>query len=128
MTAIWTTRSSRPFEGGQRQHDCSAATHDDHGMQATTCDFGPGAAEGSSGGPWMINYDNATGLGVAVSNTSDGNRWVDMLQSYGVRFADDQGKKATSMGLLPLFVQVIRGLFRTHNPPAGGSSPLRPPF
>ena len=87
MTAIWTTRSSRPFEGGQRQHNCSAATHDDHGMQATTCDFGPGAAEGSSGGPWMINYDNATGLGVAVSNTSDGNGDRDFLR--GPVYNDD---------------------------------------
>ncbi|MGE3269643.1 MAG: ABC transporter substrate-binding protein [Chloroflexota bacterium] len=35
------------------------------------------------------------GLGQALSNTSDANRWIDMLQSYGVRFADDAGKKAT---------------------------------
>jgi len=34
------------------------------------------------------------GLGQALSNTSDANRWVDTLQSYGVRIADDQGKKA----------------------------------
>jgi multiple sugar transport system substrate-binding protein len=35
------------------------------------------------------------GLGQALSNTSDSNRFVDTLQSYGVRFADDQGKQAT---------------------------------
>jgi multiple sugar transport system substrate-binding protein len=35
------------------------------------------------------------GLGQALSNTSDGNLWVEVLQSYGARFADDQGKKAT---------------------------------
>ena len=36
-----------------------------------------------------------SGLGQALSNTSDSNRWGDTLQSYGVRIADDQGKKAT---------------------------------
>ena len=35
------------------------------------------------------------GLGQALSNTSDSNRFVDMYQAYGVRIADDQGKKAT---------------------------------
>ena len=35
------------------------------------------------------------GLGQALSNTSDANLWVDVLQAYGVRFADDAGKKAT---------------------------------
>ncbi len=35
------------------------------------------------------------GLGQALSNTSDSNRWIDMYQAYGLRIADDQGKKAT---------------------------------
>ena len=35
------------------------------------------------------------GVGEALSNTSDANQWVVVLQSYGVRIADDQGKKAT---------------------------------
>ena len=35
------------------------------------------------------------GLGQALSNTSDSNRFIDMYQSYGLRIADDQGKKAT---------------------------------
>jgi len=35
------------------------------------------------------------GVGEAVSNTSDANLWVVVLQAYGVRVADDQGKKAT---------------------------------
>ena len=35
------------------------------------------------------------GLGQALSNTSDSNRFIDMYQAYGLRIADDQGKKAT---------------------------------
>src|SRR4051794_14388018 len=35
------------------------------------------------------------GLGQALSNTSDGNLWCEVLQSYGLRFADDNGKKST---------------------------------
>jgi len=35
------------------------------------------------------------GLAQPISNTLDANRWVDMFQAYGLRFADDQGKKAT---------------------------------
>jgi multiple sugar transport system substrate-binding protein len=35
------------------------------------------------------------GVGEALSNTGDGNHWVKVLQSYGVRIADDQGKQAT---------------------------------
>lgn len=34
--------------------------------QELNCNLG----KGSSGGPWLQNYDNATGLGIAVSNTS----------------------------------------------------------
>jgi multiple sugar transport system substrate-binding protein len=47
------------------------------------------------------------GLGQALSNTSDANRWVDTLQSYGVRFADDQGKKATFGNFQKEAVEVI---------------------
>lgn len=36
--------------------------------QQLNCNLG----KGSSGGPWLQNYDNATGLGIAVSNTSYG--------------------------------------------------------
>lgn len=35
------------------------------------------------------------GVGEALSNTSDANHWLLVMQSYGVRVADDQGKKAT---------------------------------
>ncbi len=35
------------------------------------------------------------GVGSALANTGDGNHWVKVIQSYGVRIADDQGKKAT---------------------------------
>ena len=35
------------------------------------------------------------GVGEALSNTADANNWVKMLQAYGVRIADDQGKNAT---------------------------------
>ncbi|MFN8524968.1 MAG: extracellular solute-binding protein [Chloroflexota bacterium] len=35
------------------------------------------------------------GIGEAISNTSDANHWVLVMQSYGVRLADDKGKKAT---------------------------------
>src|SRR5262249_48338 len=37
----------------------------------------------------------------------DANRWVDMLQAYGVRFADDQGKKATFGNFQKEAVEVI---------------------
>jgi V8-like Glu-specific endopeptidase len=36
--------------------------------QQLNCNLG----KGSSGGPWLLNFDNATGLGIAVSNTSYG--------------------------------------------------------
>ena len=48
------------------------------------------------------------GLGQALSNTSDANRWIDMLQSYGVRIADDQGKKATFGNFQKEAVEVIQ--------------------
>jgi multiple sugar transport system substrate-binding protein len=48
------------------------------------------------------------GLGQALSNTSDGNLWVDVLQSYGARFADDQGKKATFGNFQKEAVEVIQ--------------------
>jgi multiple sugar transport system substrate-binding protein len=53
---------------------------------------------------WAELFDFATkaqrpprtfGVGEALSNTGDANHWVKVLQSYGVRIADDQGKKAT---------------------------------
>jgi multiple sugar transport system substrate-binding protein len=47
------------------------------------------------------------GLGQALSNTSDSNRWVDTLQAYGVRFADDQGKQATFGNFQKEAVEVI---------------------
>ena len=47
------------------------------------------------------------GLGQALSNTSDANRWIDMLQAYGVRVADDQGKKATFGNFQKEAVEVI---------------------
>jgi multiple sugar transport system substrate-binding protein len=48
------------------------------------------------------------GLGQALSNTSDGNLWVEVLQSYGVRFADDQGKKATFGNFQKEALEVIK--------------------
>jgi multiple sugar transport system substrate-binding protein len=47
------------------------------------------------------------GLGQALSNTSDANLWVEVLQSYGVRFADDQGKQATFGNFQKETVEVI---------------------
>jgi multiple sugar transport system substrate-binding protein len=35
------------------------------------------------------------GVGVPLSNTSDTNNWIPSLLTYGARFADEQGKKAT---------------------------------
>lgn len=48
------------------------------------------------------------GLGQALSNTSDANRWMDTLQSYGVRYADDAGKKATFGNFQKEAVEVIQ--------------------
>lgn len=48
------------------------------------------------------------GLGQALSNTSDSNRWIDMFQAYGVRIADDQGKKATFGNYKNEAVEVIQ--------------------
>jgi multiple sugar transport system substrate-binding protein len=48
------------------------------------------------------------GLGQALSNTSDSNRFVDMFQAYGVRIADDAGKKATFGNFQKEAVEVIQ--------------------
>ncbi|MCC6180091.1 MAG: extracellular solute-binding protein [Chloroflexi bacterium] len=55
------------------------------------------------------------GLGQALSNTSDANRWMDMLQAYGLRYADDQGKKATFGNFQKEAVEVIQVIANGYN-------------
>jgi len=42
-----------------------------------------------------VNKPPVSGLGLALSNVGDGNLQVAVLQSYGGRIADDEGKKVT---------------------------------
>jgi multiple sugar transport system substrate-binding protein len=55
------------------------------------------------------------GLGQALSNTSDSNRWIDMFQAYGLRIADDQGKKATFGNHQQEAVEVIQIIAEAYN-------------
>jgi len=55
------------------------------------------------------------GLGQALSNTSDANLWVETLQSYGLRVADDTGKKATFGNYQKEAIEVIQMIADGYN-------------
>jgi V8-like Glu-specific endopeptidase len=83
---VFVTILGYPVVGypGDTQYYCQSSTWWTHGQELTAwC----GMTEGSSGGPWLQDYNGSTGLGYVNSVTS--HRHGDARQMYGPYFDDD---------------------------------------